>query len=98
MQTSCGWGLQPSPALALAFLQADIDARRCEVVCTLVWLNKVPARHAVSQGYPRLPSAASDVPKPLQGRAMASRSGGLASTYPEVDLAKQGRNPQAWSH
>lgn len=55
MQTSCGRGLQPPPALALAFLQADVDARHCEVVCTLVWLNKVPARHAVSQGYPRPP-------------------------------------------
>lgn len=49
VQTSCGWSLQPPPALALAFLQADINARHREVVRALVRLNKVPARHAASQ-------------------------------------------------
>lgn len=57
MQTSCGWGLQPAPALALAFLQVDVDARHCEVVRALVRLNKVPARHAASQGCPGSPSS-----------------------------------------
>lgn len=57
VQTSCGWSLQPPPALALAFLQADVDARHREVVCALVRLNKVPARHAASQGCPRPPSS-----------------------------------------
>lgn len=53
MQTSCGWSLQPPPALALAFLQADIDARHREVVRALVRLNEVPVRHAASQRCPR---------------------------------------------
>lgn len=89
MQTSCGWSLQPAPALALALLQADIDARHREVVCALVWLNKVPARQAASQECPRMsPKATSSMMKPLQGRATASRD--PASTDPKVALAKQG--------
>lgn len=57
VQTSCGWSLQPPPALALAFLQADVDARHHEVVCALVRINKVPARHPASQGCLRPPNS-----------------------------------------
>lgn len=74
VQTSCGRSLQPPPALALAFLQADVNARHREVVCALIRLNEVPEKHAANQQCPRSPPA--DMPKPLQGRAVASRQQG----------------------
>lgn len=72
VQTSCGRSLQPAPALALAFLQTDINARHREVVRALVRLNEVPARQAASQECPRLPSSFKDAKKSLLGRATAS--------------------------
>lgn len=60
MQTSCGWSFQPPPALAMAFLQADINARCCEVVCALVWFNKVPAKHTENENRPSPPSSLRD--------------------------------------
>lgn len=72
VQTSCGRSLQPAPALALAFLQTDVNARHREVVRALVRLNEVPARQAASEECPRLPSSFKDAKKPLLGRATAS--------------------------
>lgn len=44
MQTSWGRSFQASPALAVSFLQADVNAGRGEIVRTLVWFNEIPVR------------------------------------------------------
>lgn len=90
VQTSCGRSLQPAPALALAFLQADVNARHCEVVRALVRLNKVPEKQAASEEFPRHPSSFKDAKKPLSGRATASQ---LVST-PRGAPGSRGYTPE----
>lgn len=89
VQTSCGWSLQPSPALAMAFLQADINARRCEGVCALVWFNKVPAKHTESEDCPSPPSSLRHAEFCRAGHSLP------VSINPEGDSTEQNRHPQA---
>lgn len=90
VQTSCGWSFQPPPALALAFLQADVDARHCEVVCALVRLNKVPARHATRSGVPQIPQQPQTCQSLCKAGPWPPGSRDLASTNSKVALTKGG--------
>lgn len=48
-QTSCSWGLQAPPALALPLAEADVNARGREAKVALLGLDQVPAGEGCTQ-------------------------------------------------
>ena len=48
-QTSCSWGLQAPPALALPLAEADVNARGREAEGALLGLDQVPAGEGCTQ-------------------------------------------------
>lgn len=84
VQTSCGRSLQPPPALAMAFLQADVDARHREVVCTLIRLNEVPEKQRSKSTVLQDPPSRCTEASARQGRGLQAAGTHLAliPTFP----------------